>query len=189
MDKLEFFYKYTSASSEMDMIKRIEIETQSIDPYPIDRGIGNRNLIIVMEECGELIQELTNVQLGIGDRISLIEETADVEQGLDYVKIICVLSDDDIMYDKFADKRDEVMFNKNINPIIALTTLQQQLSKYLRNKHKHDDLCTAVRNVYRALENIRYIYSIDDKEINKAINVKLQRLVETKQSNPEAIYQ
>jgi len=182
MNKTEFFYKYTIASSEMDYDERIKIERESIDPNPIDIGHGNRNLIIVMEECSELIQELINMQYGVGDRLSLIEETADVEQGLDYVKLIC-----DIPYDIDFD----ISFGTEItiNPIISLSLLQQQISKYLRKKSNKDNLIEAVKNVYISLEYIKYAYSIDKKEINKAINVKLQRLIEVKQNDSSAIYQ
>lgn len=188
MNKTEFFYKYTTSSSEMDYDERIKIERESIDPNPIDIGYGNRNLIIVMEECSELIQELISMQYGIGDRLSLIEETADVEQGLDYVKLICDISDNEINYDVSFDT--EIVYNKATNPIVALSLLQQQISKYLRNKlSRKYDLIEAVKNVYISLEYIKYAYSIDKKEINKAMNVKLQRLVEVKQNDPSAIYQ
>ena len=187
MNKTEFFYKYTLASSEMNYDERIKIEKESIDPNPINIGAGNRNLIIVMEECGELIQELISMQCGIGNRLSLIEETADVEQGLDYVKLICNISDDDIIYDASFDR--EIVYSKETNPIIALSLLQQQISKYLRNKSDKYNLIEAVINVYISLETIKYVYSIDKKEINKAMNVKLQRLVEVKQNDSSAIYQ
>lgn len=187
MNKTEFFYKYTIASSKIDYDERIKIEKESIDPNPINIGAGNRNLIIVMEECSELVQELIAMQHGIGDRISLIEETADVVQGLDYVKLICNISDDDIIYDSPFNRN--IIYTKDINPIIMLSLLQQQISKYLRNKSDKYDIIVAVTNVYISIEYIKYMYSIDEKEINKAINVKLQRLVEVKQNNPSSIYQ
>lgn len=185
MNKTEFFYKYTIASSEMDYDERIKIERESIDPNPIDIGYGNRNLIIVMEECSELIQELINMQYGIGDRLSLIEETADVEQGLDYVKLICGIPYDIDFDISFGT---EIVCNTTTNPIISLSLLQQQISKYLRKKSNKDNLIEAVKNVYISLEYIKYAYSIDKKEINKAINVKL-RLIEVKQNNSSVIYQ
>lgn len=188
MDKTEFFYKYVVASSEMDYDERIKIEKESIDPNPINIGSGNRNLIIVMEECSELIQELINIQIGLGDRLSLIEEVADVEQGLDYVKIICGISDKDIRYD--ISFGTEISYDqRTINPIISLSLLQQQISKYLRNKSDKRKMIEVVTNMYKSLEYIKYAYSIDKTEINKAINVKLQRLVEVKQNDSTAIYQ
>lgn len=185
MNKTEFFYKYIIASSKIDYDERIKIEKESIDPNPINIGAGNRNLIIVMEECSELVQELIAMQHGIGDRISLIEETADVEQGLDYVKLICDISNDDIITDKYFENE----YNKLTTPIIALSLLQQQISKYLRNKSDKYQIIEAVTNVYIALNNIKYTYCISEEEINKAMNVKLQRLVEVKQNDPSAIYQ
>lgn len=189
MDKTEFFYKYTIASANIDFDERIKIEKESVDPNPIDVGPGNRNLIIVMEECSELTQELIKMNMGLGDRLSLIEETADTEQGLDYVKFLCNINSDDVKLPEFDFQKKENMIEADINPIIALGTLQQQISKYLRGKPNKTALTEAVKNVYIALDMVKYSYNIHESEINKAMNVKLQRLVDTKKNDSTRIYQ
>ena len=193
MDKTEFFYKYINASDKMNLEERIRIEKESIDPNPINVGPGNRNLIIVMEECSELIQELINVQLDMCDMMSLIEETADVLAGLDYVKFICQISDIDIKTIRtkiISDKeKNTTRLDVNNNSIFSLANLQQQISKYLRGKNNKETLTQAVAYVYNTIDNIKYTHRISEKDLNKAINVKLQRLIEIKQNNASAVYQ
>lgn len=48
----------------------------------------NLNLVCVMEECGELIQELSKNIRGKGNYINTIEELTDVILGIEYVKLI-----------------------------------------------------------------------------------------------------
>lgn len=193
MDKTEFFYKYINASDKMNLEERIRIEKESIDPNPINVGPGNRNLIIVMEECSELIQELINVQLDMCDMMSLIEETADVLAGLDYVKFICQINDIDIKTIRtkiISDKeKNTTRFDINNNSIFSLANLQQQISKYLRGKNNKETLTQAVAYVYNTIDNIKYAHRISEKDLNKAINVKLQRLIEFKQNNTSTVYQ
>lgn len=193
MDKTEFFYKYINASDKMNLEERIRIEKESIDPNPINIGPGNRNLIIVMEECSELIQELINVQLDMCDMMSLIEETADVLAGLDYVKFICQINDIDIKTIRtkiISDKeKNTTRLDVNNNSIFSLANLQQQISKYLRGKNNKETLTQAVAYVYNTIDNIKYTHRISEKDLNKAINVKLQRLIEFKQNNTSAVYQ
>ena len=193
MDKTEFFYKYINASDKMNLEERIRIEKESIDPNPINVGPGNRNLIIVMEECSELIQELINVQLDMCDMMSLIEETADVLAGLDYVKFICQINDIDIKTIRtkiISDKeKNTTRLDVNNNSIFSLANLQQQISKYLRGKNNKETLTQTVAYVYNTIDNIKYTHRISEKDLNKAINVKLQRLIEFKQNNTSAVYQ
>ena len=193
MDKTEFFYKYINASDKMNLEERIRIEKESIDPNPINVGPGNRNLIIVMEECSELIQELINVQLDMCDMMSLIEETADVLAGLDYVKFICQINDIDIKTIRtkiISDKeKNTTRLDVNNNSIFSLANLQQQISKYLRGKNNKETLTQAVAYVYNTIDNIKYAHRISEKDLNKAINVKLQRLIEFKQNNTSTVYQ
>ena len=193
MDKTEFFYKYINASDKMNLEERIRIEKESIDPNPINIGPGNRNLIIVMEECSELIQELINVQLDMCDMMALIEETADVLAGLDYVKFICQINDIDIKTIQtkiISDKeKNTTRLDINNNSIFSLANLQQQISKYLRGKNNKETLTQAIAYVYNTIDNIKYAHRISENDLNKAINVKLQRLVEIKQNNTSAVYQ
>ena len=170
----------------MNLEERIRIEKESIDPNPINIGPGNRNLIIVMEECSELIQELINAQSDMCDMMALIEETADVLAGLDYVKFICEINETDIETIQtkiISDKEKTTRLDVNNNSIFSLANLQQQISKYLRDKNNKETLTQAVAYVYNTIDNIKYAHRISDKDLNKAMNVKIQRLVEFNQNN------
>lgn len=172
MDKNEFKEKYNKASTVISLPERIDIEMKSIDPNPIHIGNGTRNLIIVMEEISELIEQLTNAKTGEYDMLSLIEEIADTEQGLDYVQFVCDITYDDII------QRKQICNDQPLNTIVALTQLQQLLSKHLRGKSNKTQLIDAIVHVKTALKEIKFEFNIQQGQINKAINVKLQRLQE-----------
>lgn len=177
MDKNEFKEKYNAASTVVSFPERIDIEMKSIDPNPIHIGNGTRNLIIVMEEISELIEQLENAKTGEFDMLSLIEEVADTEQSLDYVQLICDITYDDIM------QNAHICDEQSLNKIVALTKLQQLLSKYLRGKSNKTQLIEAIVYVKTALKEIKFEYNIGQGQINKAINVKLQRLQQYQNDN------
>lgn len=173
MDKQEFMTKFLDAKSLIDADRQYHLEANSIDNKPIDIGPGNRNLIIVMEECSELICELVKAQTGKVDRMSLIQELADVIMGFDYIKLLCHV---DLTV-------QDVPVNENIydlptHPIIILTNLQQQISKHLRGKSDKQTLTQAYSDAVKLCVNLANLYHINEMQIGKAINVKLDRLEE-----------
>lgn len=97
MDKKEFKEKYEKASIDIDKAKCYAeyIRTMDDDVLYIGKE-GTRNLVIVMEELAELQQQISKYLRGKEDRLGLIEEVADVIMGLDYVKIICNISDEEV---------------------------------------------------------------------------------------------
>lgn len=69
----------------------------------------------------------------------------------------------------------------SMNMIIAmeeLSELQKEISKYLRGKGRKIALIEEIADVTIMLKYIKMIANIDDDDINKAINVKLDRLEE-----------
>lgn len=96
MDRKLFEERLNQASSQVSEVVKHEAETKVIDPNPIYVGAGTRNLIIVIEELAELQQQLSKYLRGNADRIGLIEEYADVVVGLDYIKHICNITDEEI---------------------------------------------------------------------------------------------
>ena len=69
----------------------------------------------------------------------------------------------------------------SMNMIIAmeeLSELQKEISKYLRGKGDTISLIEEIADVTIMLKYIKMIANIDDDDINKAINVKLDRLEE-----------
>lgn len=96
MDRKLFEEKYNKASSFIQNDKKFEYELRTMDDKPLDIGTGTRNLVIVMEELAELQQQLSKFLRGKGDHIGLVEECADVIMGMDYVKHICNITDEEI---------------------------------------------------------------------------------------------
>lgn len=96
MDRKLFEEKYNKASSFIENDKKFEYELRTMDDKPLDIGTGTRNLVIVMEELAELQQQLSKFLRGKGDHIGLVEECADVIMGMDYVKHICNITDEEI---------------------------------------------------------------------------------------------
>lgn len=67
----------------------------------------------------------------------------------------------------------------HMNLIIAMeemSELQKEISKGLRGKEDLDNILEELADVSIALEYIKMIYGIDQNLINKAINVKIDRL-------------
>ena len=60
-----------------------------------------------------------------------------------------------------------------------LSELSQQVSKYLRGKRDTLGLIEEVGDVYLALDYVKSICHISEDQINKAMNVKLDRLENT----------
>ncbi len=81
---------------------------------------------------------------------------------------------------------NDIQGNGSRNLIIVmeeLAELTQQLSKFLRGKRDNIGLIEETADVYMSLEYVKYICGISEVDINKAINVKLDRL-----KNTENIY-
>ncbi len=57
---------------------------------------GYRNLIIAMEECGELIQEISKELRGKKDHLKLLQELADVQLSIYYIQEVCGISDEEL---------------------------------------------------------------------------------------------
>ena len=66
-----------------------------------------------------------------------------------------------------------------IMAIEELSELQKELSKFLRGKGDHLCIVEEVADVIMCINLIAIICSITDEEINKAINVKIDRLENT----------
>ena len=83
--------KHYDDKERLDVISRSVISNAG-DGNPL----GHRNLIIVTEELAELAKEVTKELRGKGDKVSITEELADVALGIDSVKYICNIKDEDL---------------------------------------------------------------------------------------------
>lgn len=98
MNKEQFELKMTNEFPKVyDDNQRMELIKKSVISNLGDGNpIGHRNLIIVTEELAELTQQVTKELRGKGDRLGMIEEMANVILGIDYLKFVCNISDQEI---------------------------------------------------------------------------------------------
>lgn len=68
----------------------------------IKNGIKTQS-VIAMEECAELIKEISKQIRGIGDKEHLIEEMADVYIILEQLKVMYNITNEDV--DRWLDKK------------------------------------------------------------------------------------
>ncbi|MBR4315184.1 MAG: hypothetical protein IKP66_09770 [Lachnospiraceae bacterium] len=104
-------------------------------------------------------------------------ETADTNVDTDRMR--------SILKDSYRTLQDKLNKEGTLNLIITMeefAELQQQVSKFIRGKDNHYELLEEVADAYLCLEYIKGICGITDEEVNKAINVKLDR---QKQRNEE----
>lgn len=98
MERNKFLKEMEKANvTIINVSRRQDVIKKSIDSnLPDGNPRGHRNLIITMEELSELQKEVSKELRGKGDRISILEEIADVEVGMMYLKELLHISDDDI---------------------------------------------------------------------------------------------
>lgn len=97
MDTVTFMNLFDKASKRLKKKKTKKILTKSIDlgeQYKFSRG--DINLIITMEELSELQKEISKMIRGTGNRYDLIQEIADVQVGIEWLKILFKIDDEDI---------------------------------------------------------------------------------------------
>ena len=66
--------------------------------------------------------------------------------------------------------------NQIIVAIEELSELQKELCKTLRGEDNYPHVVEELADVYIMLDYIKILYSIDGKELNDEINIKLNRL-------------
>lgn len=96
MDRQQFLENMENVNSELDTNMLNAVVDKCIDNYEFEPFKGCRNLIIVMEEFAECSQQVAKWLRGKGDKISLLEETADALIGIKYIQKICGISDEEL---------------------------------------------------------------------------------------------
>ena len=125
-------------------------------------------IIIAIEELGELLEEEMKK-----DRIGIIEESADV--------LICIVAlklSIDITYD---DLKEVTVSESSYTS--SCSWLQKQLCKWLRGFNNKDDVISSINVVMRHISTLKKDYNISNEELNKAVNVKVQRALQKTKSN------
>lgn len=117
MKKEEFIEKIEVASDKINKCHNLEVVRRSISSSTAanpHNPIGHHNLIICMEELSELQKEISKTLRGKTDIYALLEEIADVEIGLEYIKMLFGF--------------DDSVVNKAIN--VKINRLENALDKY-----------------------------------------------------------
>ena len=97
MKRENFVKEFLTASPEINMEHINDTIVKSIDANLTDGNPrGHHNLIIVMEELGELIQEVSKEIREKGNRMDLIQEMADEQICLWYIQEMCVINIEDV---------------------------------------------------------------------------------------------
>ncbi len=87
--------KHSDPVLNKDKLKSIIAASLSTEHENMFRGY--KNLIIVMEEFAECSKEVSKVLRNKGNKISLLEETADALLSIYYIQEICNISDEDLI--------------------------------------------------------------------------------------------
>lgn len=83
-----------------------------------------------------------------------------------------------ILRASYRPLQDELNKTGILNLIITVEEfgeLQQQVVKYIRGRSDHNGLLEEVADAYLCLEYIKDICGLSEEEVQKAINIKLQR--------------
>lgn len=129
--------------------------------------------MIVMEELAELQKAVIDMATGDPEnRFHLLEELADVSIGLEYLRL---------MYSTGSYVADEnhIYRTKNCNALRVvgtLSTLQQAISKAVRKHDNYDyNLGHWMRATYIQIVHLKRHYKITEEELQKAMDIKLNR--------------
>lgn len=171
MDKKTFEKELKKQPKTVDMKYMDEVIDKSLSNithnYP-----GLKNAIIVMEECGELIQEIMNYENGKNNRSDLLQELADVELGIYWLMKIFKISEEELentSRSKGPYTHVEIMTTKVLGRFV------QEISKAIRDKNDHNELLQSMVDTRYAIRRYMKRYDIKKEELNKAMNVKLNR--------------
>ena len=169
MDRQKFLEGLETASevyNEQSVVESLIERAKILASNDID--YTRQYTVITIEELCELLEEEMKK-----DRIGIIEESADV--------LICIVAlklSIGITYDDLK----EVSFSES-SYVSPCSWLQKQLCKWLRGFDNKDDVISSISVVMRHINTLKKDYNISNEELNKAVNVKVQRALQKTKSN------
>lgn len=176
MDRCIFEEKFKLVSSKVNNTKKLAIYKHSFKT--LNDSDKTVKLVIAMEELSELQQELIDAMVGNLNRMGLLEEIADVTLVLDWIKMLCNLEDEEVL-DAISCRSGKFSNYKEITVLTIvknLAELQQEISKVIREKGRRMSLIFRIADVSLSLDWLKTKSEFTDEEINKALNVKIDRL-------------
>lgn len=170
MDREVLACKINETSGLVDIREAKEKLKNRLEKYG-----SNRTLIISLEECSELMNELAKVlnkngEYTYDDYIGIAEEIADVVICLELISIITAME----RYDALSLKDSNITIEESI---ISLTKLQKGVCKYLRTGKLSPDLLNGYRETWIAVTFLPSEFHIGYSTIRKIIKIKLDREV------------
>ena len=121
MDRVKFnkeMIKLTETHNVLSQEEQFDIMKESIkrlDSKQRNEISGYHNIIIVIEELGELTKELTKALREKEDITGILEELGDVSIGIDYIKQIFNISNEQLEYSR-SIKLSELKSKMDSNP-------------------------------------------------------------------------
>lgn len=176
MDRCIFEEKFKFVSSKVNNTKKLAIYRHSFKT--LNDSDKTVKLVIAMEELSELQQELIDAMVGNLNRMGILEEIADVTLVLDWIKMLCNLEDEEIL-DAISCRSGKFSNYKGITVLTIvknLAELQQEISKVIREKGRRMALIFRIADVSLSLDWLKTKSEFTDEEIDKALNVKIDRL-------------
>lgn len=174
MKSFEFLEKFNEASEEVDGQRLHQIIEKCFSDKSIYVGKGSLNLLVCIEEIAELIEQLSLARVGNGTEHDLVQEFADVLIGLEVLKQYTGATD---MTGVFSFKG----YYDYKSVIMELVRCQQQITKVLRGRLLPSELKQTICTMYSVTDWILEVLGLSAEKVNKAVNVKLDRLSQLKE--------
>ena len=169
MKSFEFLEKFNEASKEVDGQRLHQIVEQCFSDKHIYVGKGSLNLLVCIEEIAELVEQLSLARVGSGTEHDLVQEIADVLICLELLKQYTGTTD---MTGIFSFKG----YYDYTSAIRNLVCCQQQITKVLRGILPANELKQTICTMYSVVDWMLGFFKLSAEKVNKAVNVKLDRL-------------
>ena len=149
--------------------ERIKILKNAIDT------IGRQSVLVIsMEELSELVEVVSeNIDKKV-DYLHTLEEVVDVMICSEYLKIIYSIKESKL---NKIDKKSKVKKSKIVSAIRLLSKSSQYISKCIRHgKNASDKALDAVNMINEGIWDLKSLFKIKQKDIDKMVSIKMYRL-------------
>lgn len=169
IDELKSRYK-------SDVPKYSKKQRQSIVDDAVEILGTEKMLVLCIEEISELIDVISSNMSSKVNYLHTVEEMADVQFSLMYMKNVCNIDDNDI---KKPNKKKKPGKGKIFPIISSLCNGQMALSKYMRGKKDgYERVVEAYNEICEDIIILEKFFKIKEKDVEKVLNIKLQRTEE-----------
>lgn len=171
MERLLFKEKYRTASTV-----RNPLFAQVVKEY--DNKVGKDiNIMICVEELAELLQVLSKFYRQNGDRLNLIEELGDSVICIENMKQIFGITQEELDAEsiKRHQKQDGVKEESTVLCITEVTGVMHEISLWCIKIPERYEALQTLSKMSDCIKGLCRFFSVTEEEINKEINVKIDR--------------